>query len=386
MTIDSSCNTLELAIKYYNEYGCRARELHEQGRKVIGYLCAFTPVEVITAAGFIPFRIKGDVNEPITRADTQMETIICPLVRSAYDVTLKGRYDFLDGLIIPHACDSISRTYDIWKYSLDIPYSHLVNLPHSIDDSSLDFYKSELNTFRKSLGNYAGKEITDADLTKAVELHNRVRLLIKELYELRKSDPPLLTGSEMTKILVAVIGIPPEESIELLPGVIEEIKNRQDLPAKQQHRIMVVGAEVDDTALIDVIEDSGASVVIDDLCPGTREYFPMAEVTSDPIDGIAERYLRGIKCGRTYREVKGTYDESLDDRFGHITHAIEEYGVDGVILYIYMYCDPYGFEVPAMKDYIESKGTPVLYIEDEYSQSTIGRLRTRVQAFLEMIG
>ncbi|HEY93802.1 MAG TPA: 2-hydroxyacyl-CoA dehydratase, partial [Dehalococcoidia bacterium] len=167
-------NYLKQVDKYYNDYGYRARELHEQGRKVIGYLCAFTPVEIITAAGFIPFRIKGDVNEPITRADTQMETIICPVVRSAYDVTLKGRYDFLDGLVIPHACDSISRTYDIWKYSLDVPYSHLVNLPHSIDDSSLGFYKHELNTFRKSIGNYAGKAVTEEDLAQAVELHNRI--------------------------------------------------------------------------------------------------------------------------------------------------------------------------------------------------------------------
>jgi len=377
---------LESVEKYYNNYGCRVRELHEQGRKIIGYMCAFTPVEIITAAGLIPFRIKGDVNEPITRADTQMETIICPLVRSAFDITLKGRYDFLDGLVIPHACDSMSRTYDIWKYSLDVPYSHLVNLPHSIDDSSLEFYKSELNTFRKSLGNYAGKEITDKDLVQAVELHNDVRTLVKELYELRKSDPPTLTGSEMTKILVAVMGIPPEESAELLSGVLKEIDDRESTQVKKPHRIMVVGAEVDDTAFIDVIEDSGASVVFDDLCPGAREYFPMVEVTADPVDGIAERYLRGIKCGRTYREVKGTYEDSLDDRFGHIASAISEYGVDGVILYIYMYCDPYGFEVPAMKDYIESKGTPVLYIEDEYSKSTISRLRTRVQAFLETIG
>jgi benzoyl-CoA reductase/2-hydroxyglutaryl-CoA dehydratase subunit BcrC/BadD/HgdB len=315
-----------------------------------------------------------------------METIICPVVRSAFDVSLKGRYDFLDGLVIPHACDSINRTYDIWKYSLDIPYSHLVNLPHSIDDSSLEFYKNELNTFRKSLANFAGKETTDADLARAVELHNKVRMLIKELYELRKSDPPLLTGSEMTKILVAISGIPPEESIELLPGVIEEIRNKEITPPKQLHRIMVVGAELDDTAFIDIIEDSSASVVVDDLCPGAREYFPMADDTADPIDGIAERYLRKIRCGRTYREVKGTYDESLDDRFGHIIRSVDEYRVDGVILYIYMYCDPYGFEVPAMKDYIESKGIPVLYIEDQYSQSTISRLRTRVQAFLEMIG
>ncbi len=382
---DKKNGSLALVEEYYRDYGCRARELKEQGRRVIGYLCSFTPVEIITAAGLIPFRTKGDVNEPITRADTQMETIICPLVRSAYDVMLKGRYDFLDGLIIPHACDSINRTYDIWKFSLDVPYSHLVNLPHSIDDSSLEFYKNELNTFSKSLGKYAGKEITDTDLARAVELHNEVREKVKELYELRKPDPPLLTGSELMKILVAVMGIPPEEGIELLKGVIDEINNREDKPVKQPSRIMVIGAEVNDTALIDIIEESGASVVVDDLCPGTREYFPIAEATADPMDGIAERYLRKIKCARTYREVKGTYEDSLDDRFGHIARYISEYNVNGVILYIYKYCDPYGFEVPAMKGYIESKGTPVLYIEDEYSMSTVVRLRTRVQAFLEMI-
>jgi benzoyl-CoA reductase subunit C len=381
----SKTSGLALVEKYYGDYGCRARELKKQGRKIIGYLCAFTPVEIITAAGFIPFRIKGDVHEPITRADSQMETIICPVVRSCYDVALKGRYDFLEGLIIPHACDSINRTYDIWKYSLKIPYSHLVNLPHSIDDSSLEFYKNELDTFRISLGKYAGKVITDKDLAGAVEIHNKVRGLVRELYELRKSDPPLLTGSEMTKILVAVIGIPPEEAAALLSRVLGEIKHRKVTIEKQPARIMVVGAEVDDAALIDIIEDSGANMVVDDLCPGAREYLPLAEVTPNPLDGLAERYLRRIKCGRTYREVKGSYEDSLEDRFGHIGKAIKDFAVNGVILYIYKYCDPYGFEVPVMKSYIESLGIPVLYIEDEYSMSTIGRLRTRIQAFLEMI-
>ena len=148
---------------------------------------------------------------------------------------------------------------------------------------------------------------------------------------------------------------------------------------------MVVGAQVYDVAFIKLIEDSGASVVADDLCPGAREYWPLVEITDDPIDGMADRYLRKIKCARTYRELQGNYQESLEDRFGHIGRAIKDYKVDGVVLYIYKYCDPFGFEVPAMKSYIESLSTPVLYLEDEYSMSTIARLRTRIQAFLEMI-
>jgi len=372
--------------KYYQDYGGRARELKQQGKKIIGYLCAYVPLEMITAAGFIPFRIKGSVHEPITKADTQMETIACPLVRSCFDMALKGSYDFLDGLVIPHACDSICRTYDIWKYTLGLPYSHLVDVPHSTDDSSLEFFKAVLGTFRQSLGRFAGKELSNEELAQATQVHNQNRAKVRELYELRKTEPPLISGVEVNKALVAAMSIPVEESSELLSSVIDEVKARASVLPSKSTRMMVVGAQVDDMAFIDLIENSGASVVADDLCPGAREYGADVEPSQNPIDGIAERYLRKINCPRTYREKTGTYEEYLEKRFGHIGHAIEDFKVDGVILYVYKYCDPFGFEVPAMKSYIESKGAPVLYLEDEYSMSTIGRLRTRIQAFLEMIG
>jgi len=373
------------ADRYYQDYGLRARELKKQGQKVIGYLCAFVPAELITAAGMVPFRIKGDVNEPITKADTEMETIVCPLVRSCFDMALKGNYEFLDGIVVPHACDSICRTYDVWKYTLDLPYAHFINMPHGTGDASLDFYRDILNTFRTSLAKFAGKEISDQALAGAIKLHNQNRAKVKELYELRKASPPLISGEELTKVLIAAMSLPVEESIKMLGEVVAEVKGRGGVSARKPARIMVIGAQVDDIAFIKLIEDSGAWVVADDLCPGAREFMAQVDVTTDPVAGLAERYLRKIKCGRTYREMEGNYEEYLEDRFGHMGRMIDDFGVDGVVLYIYKYCDPYGFEVPQIKSYIEAKGTPVLYLEDEYSMSTIGRLRTRVQAFLEML-
>jgi benzoyl-CoA reductase subunit C len=368
------------------DYCSRARELNAQGKKIIGYLCALTPTEIITAAGFVPFRIKGDVNEPISKADTQMETIVCPLVRSCYDMALKGNYNFLSGIVIPHACDSICRTYDTWKNTLNLPYSHMINMPHNTDDSSLVFYKELLNTFRKSIGEFAGKSISDNDLSMTVTVHNNYRASIRKLSELRKTQPPSISGTEITQILVASMAMPVEEATGVINRIVTEIEKRNNSSTKKTARIMVVGAQIDDYAFIKLIEDSGGSVVIDDLCPGTREHWANVAVTADPMDGIAERYLRKVKCGRTYREQKGSYKEYLEDRFGHIAQFIKDFKVDGVILYTYKYCDPYGFEIPALKSYIKSLNTPVLYLEDEYSMATIGRLRTRIQAFLEMLG
>jgi bzd-type benzoyl-CoA reductase N subunit len=375
---------LSLAEKYYQDYGSRARELKGEGKRVMGYLCAYVPVEILTAAGFIPLRIRGDVNEPITKADAEMETIVCPLVRSCFDMTLKGRYGFIDGIVIPHACDSICRTYNIWQYTLNFPYSHFINMPHGTDDSSLEFYKAELETFRKSLSKFIGEEISAQSLKQAVELYNQNRARVRELYQLRKSDPPQISGVELARVLVAAVSLPVAEATELIGSVIGEVRQRKAAVPKSA-RVMVVGAQVDNVAFIDLVEGSGAWVVADDLCPGARESLADVAITTDPIAGIAERYLRKIYCGRSFRERKGSYQDYLEERFGHIARAIRDYRVEGVILYIYKYCDPFGFEVPQIKSYIESMGTPVLYLEDEYSMSSIGRLRTRIQAFLEML-
>lgn len=373
------------AEKYYTQYGLRAKELKAQGRKSIGYLSALGPVEVITAAGLIPVRLKGDVSEAITKADAHMETIVCPFVRNVFDAVLKGKYGYLDGIVIPHLCDSTSRTYDTWSYNVDFPYSHFLNVPHVTDNPSVEFFKAILRVFLKSLEKLTGKTVTDEALALAVKAHNENRARMRELYSLRKGSSPLLSGAEMTKVLVAAMSLPVEESTALIESVIKEVRAKAASPDGKRARIMLVGDQIDDVVVTDIIEKAGAWLVMDDTSIGSKMYWGDVDVTPDPMQGIAERYLRKLPLATTYVDPQKSYEESLEARFGHIRRYAEEFKVDGVILFIYKYCDPYGFEVPAMKSFIESSGTPVLYLEDEYSASTVARLRTRIEAFLEII-
>jgi bzd-type benzoyl-CoA reductase N subunit len=390
MEIDQmSGNThgMEKVERYYEDYGARARELKDQGQRVMIYLCSFVPVEMLTAAGFIPLRIRGSVHEPITKGDTQLETIACPFMRSCFDLSLKGNYDFADGVIIPHACDSITRTYSVWRYSLGLPYSHFINLPHTARGPSMQFFRNELETFRKSLGRFAGKEITDEALGEAIDAHNTNRDKARALYELRKSNPPLVSGSEILKILTVGMSLPVREANELFDEVLQELEQRTASPVGTAPRVLVEGACVDNIDFIKLIEDSGAAVVTDSLCIGTRDYWPYAETGIDPLASLAHRYLDKINCPRTYREKRGSsYEDDLEARFGDVGSLIKEFSVDGVIMYLYKYCDPFGFEAPARKAYLDLLNVPSLYLEDEYSIGTIGRMRTRIQAFLEMMG
>ena len=148
---------------------------------------------------------------------------------------------------------------------------------------------------------------------------------------------------------------------------------------------MLIGDQIDDVAMMEAIEGTGARLVMDDLSVGSKMYWNDVDVTPDPVQGIAERYLRKLKIPTTFVGTGDTYQQNLEERFGHMKRYIEEFKVDGAILFIYKYCDPYGFDVAPMKSFIESSGTPVLYIEDEYSTSSLARVKTRIEAFLEMI-
>jgi len=362
----------------------RAKELRKEGRKVVGYLCAFPPRELITAAGLVPYRIMGTL-EPVTEADAYVETLMCPYVRSCFDLGLKGRYDFVDGMIWPHSCDNVHKSCDIWKYYMHHSYFHFLDVPHMTDPSSFEFFIKELDVLRESLEEFSGIKITDESLHDAINLLNENRALLRQLSRLRKQDPPLITGTEMTQVMVAVLSTPVGESNEMLRSIIKEVSTRKDTPQKEAGRLLLYGCEIDDIAFIDLVEECGANVVIDDLCIGTREYWKDVAVSGDPWNNLADRYLGQLTCPRTFRRSPGTHQQDLDNRFGYLREFAKEFNVNGAILYVIRFCDTFEYDTPEVRDYLEDAGIAVLHLEDDYSLSSIQGFRTRIQAFLEMI-
>jgi len=369
----------------YENRGQRVKELKSEGRKIIGYICCYPPAELITAAGCVPFRITGNL-EPVTAADAYLETLMCPYVRNCFDMALKKKFDFLDGMIWPHTCDNIHKTYDIWKHNVPLPFFTFLDVPHMTDPSSIEFFSKEIALLKKGLEEFTGTPITAEGLKRAIAAHNENRVLLRRLSALRKQDPPLVSGTEMTQIITAVMVLPVDEANALLNGIIAEVRARKEGPRPKPARLLVYGSEIDDVTFIKLVEDSGAHVVIDDLCFGTRFYWDDVALDGDPLKDLAERYLGKIMCPRTYRRWPGTRQEDLDNRFGYIRSFAKDFDVKGAILYVIRYCDTFEFDVPDVRDYLQDAGIPCLVLEDDYSLTSIGGLKTRIEAFLEMIG
>jgi benzoyl-CoA reductase subunit C len=379
-------NSMAKVDEVFRDRSRRAKELKHEGKKVLGYLCTFAPVEFITAAGLIPYRMAGNMRQPVELADHHLETIACSFTRSVLDLALAGEYSFLDGFVIPHSCDNIVKLYGIWAQTVKHEYGHFLNVPHTTSKASLEFFEAELDSFRNSLQRYTGREITAEDLRGAITLHDKQRALVRQLYEFRKMDPPMISGTEITKVIGAITCLPVNEGNDLLESLISEVGDRHYVDKQvNTPRLMIYGTGNDDVPFVEMVEQSGARVVIDDLCNGTRPNFFDVGTAANPIAAIAKSYLEKINCPRTFRQSPGTHHEDLENRFGYLYRFVQDFKVDGVIMYVIMYCDTHAFDAPDVVEYLKSKNVPVLHLEEEYQTSAMGRLKTRIQAFLETI-
>ncbi|MCJ7522654.1 MAG: 2-hydroxyacyl-CoA dehydratase family protein [Dehalococcoidia bacterium] len=332
----------------------------------------------MTDLDIVPYRIQGGAGKPLKQADQYLESIMCPYVRSCFDLAMSGEYDFLSGVVIPHTCDAMHRIYDIWKYNMKPLYSHCLTVPHMTHKASFEYFQQELEDLRHGLERFAGRPASEQDLLNAIELHNRSRSLLRELYALRKHDPPPVTGTEITRVLVAGMTIPVGEFNALLEDVISEVRERKE-GSDRKPRLLISGSEVDDVSLVSLVEDCGASVVMDDVCTGSRAFWKDVIPTNGALNGLAERYLGGITCPCTYREGRAP------ERFSYLGDFIRDWDVKGVLLYTIRFCDTYQLDAPEIKEYIGSLGLPVLYLEDDYIMPPLAQWRTRIEAFLETI-
>jgi len=371
-------NGLAKAKELYLNRGQRARELHAQGRTVLGFLCLFAPPEIVAAAEILPYRLTGDQKEPPTAAHRYVEPFGCPYVRNLFDQDLKNKNDFIDGIIMSHSCDMVQRCYGIWTYHKKHTFQYFVNVPHTTEAYSREFYKGELRLFREKMEEISHVRITDQKLRELIGLYNQNRALLRTLYDLRKEEPPLISGTEVLEIMVAGMGLPVVEFNFMLEDVIAEIQSRKDKPIKKDARILFYGCVSDDLSFVKLVEECGANVVTDDTCIGTRSFLHDVPDSADPIDGLVSAYFDTFMCPRTSHG-------NNTSRFQYMLDLTQEFKVNGVIMYLYSFCDPHKFDVPDIQRLLQQQGIPFLVIDDDYTLSNMAGIRTRVQAFTEMV-
>jgi benzoyl-CoA reductase/2-hydroxyglutaryl-CoA dehydratase subunit BcrC/BadD/HgdB len=380
---------LNKAREIYLDSSRRAKELKAAGKKIIGYPCVYVPQEMLTALDLVPYRTCADMKEPVTEADRALPHSFCPVMRNCLDCALKGKNDFLDGMVAIHSCDPQEKTARIWESYTHYPYFHFIDMPITVRPEALEYFKGQLNDFGKTLEAFTGKKLSADKLEAAIKSHNQQRSLVRELYELTKPSPPHVSGTEIVQIVKALTSLPVAEGNNLLTETIGEVKKRAARPEKKSARLLIWSSTLDDTDIMQVFE-AKANVVMNESCGGVRAYRGEVKLTADRLEGLADYYLNEITCARTFRqaalgETRKDYGRDLQSRFGYLKGAIRDWKINGVIMLLVRYCDPFAFEMPSLKDYLNSIGIPSIYIEYDYTVGALAPMRTRVEAFIETI-
>ncbi len=348
------------------------------GKPVVGYFCTYVPVEVLTAAGVLPLRLRGTGSDDSAAADVYLSGRTCTYVRHTLALALEGRYDFLDGQICLNTCDHVRRAHDVWRHKTSIPYHGFLSVPRNARESLYPYYREEVERLIAELGEHVGTKVDDAALEAAIGQHNRVRERLRRLDALRAGDRPVLRGSELLTLSVAALVLPPEAFLAETDVLLEALDEDPPAPRTGRARLLLAGGELDEPGLIEAIESQGAEVVADTLCAGGRSYdVPVPEGTDDPLDAICRRTFFQVSCARMIG--------NFPDRVEALMARCAERGVDGVVFQRLTFCDPWGGEVHNLRHRLKPLGMPMLVLEREYGRVPTGQVRTRVQAFLELI-
>jgi len=250
------------------------------------------------------------------------------------------------GSLEPNSCDNQNKIYDLWRHCTAIHKTYFINTPHSSTENAIKFFYEELERFKEWLTKEFDVEISEENLKDAIGIFNENRRLLKSVYELRKRSPPLVS------------------------------KSREDLPRKGV-RLLVSGSVMGNSELFRLIESVGGCVVADDLCTGSRYFWNLVSENGDSTMAIAERYLCKIPCPFMY---------SSEERFKHVREMVKLFDVEGVLIFCLKSCDVHSFDAPPLAEELrENEGLPVSCLEWEHSLSGIGQLKTRIEAFIEML-
>ena len=368
------------------DYIChKNRALKSIKKPIMGWVCTYTPIEIIIAAGFHPYRIIPTADPSL--ANSYLDSNFCPYVRSCLGEALDKKSEYADNLIIVNSCDAMRRLYDAWRHYVQGTFIYLLDLPRDDSVKDIQYYQDNLQSLIDELEEKFKIKISEDSLYQAISVCNKTRELLAELSDLYINEQVSLSAVEFLQIVKGSMLFSQKEYNVLLEKFIKDVKKGDNILSnssgiRNKSKILITGTIMDDLSIAEVIENYGGKIVFVDMCTGNR-YFQnqippktSKKINNNPLKLLAEYYLSKTPCPRMM---------NLEKRWEYLLKIIKDNQVKGVIFYNLKFCDTSFFELPIIRERLQKYGIPSLCLEGEFASGTSGRIKTRIQAFLEVL-
>lgn len=345
---------------------------------MIGFTCAYTPLALIDAAGFSPYRILplGDCPD---QAGHLLHDNLCPTIKRILDRALSKDLPDLSGIVFVNSCDAMRRLADAWTHIRPDEPILVLDLPATTDDRAVSFFSEEIQRMYHTLYQWQGKPAGERDILKSIELYNELSGGLKQLADLFHSGKRAGGTAEIQKIYNAA-------ATSSFDVTRKRLKKMLDAPAEEaapDNRVPVYlfGNVMADPDVFSMIESCGAKIANDDFCTGSRMFMPiLLKDGTDLFQGIARSILKRPPCARTFDP--GNPGKIAED----VLLNANACSARGVIGHTIKFCDPYLERMPFVRDLLKENDIPFLLLEGDCTLRSMGQHRTRIEAFIEMLG
>ncbi len=369
-------------------HGIRPSELialQKAGRKVFGTFCVFVPDEIIVAADGVVTGLCGGSQFWVPAGETVLPKNTCPLIKASVGARLGRTCPFFriaDMYVGETTCDGKKKAYEI--LAEDVPV-HVMDLPQMKRDIDIQKWAGEIAAFKDVVEKFTGNEVTAESLGDAIKLINEKRRALARVYEARKSANIPISGKDALLMMQIAFFDDPKRCAEMANKLADELEQRVadgvSVFPEGTKRIMITGTPmaIPNWKLHHLIETSGAAVVCEECCTGTRYFEDLVDESQTTLEGqieaLAERYMKN-NCA-CFTPNPGRIDDIL--------RLAKEYNVDGIIDANLMFCTLYDTEGRSVERACAEAGIPVLGLETDYTDNDAEQLRTRIGAFIEML-
>jgi benzoyl-CoA reductase/2-hydroxyglutaryl-CoA dehydratase subunit BcrC/BadD/HgdB len=370
-------------------HGLRIKELLDEkaaGRKVIGSFCVFVPEEIVRAADATLIGLCTGADFATEEVDKLLPRNTCSLIKSAFGFKLGKVCPYIESanmIVGENTCDGKKKSYEILKNL--VPNLYVMDLPQMKSDEGKALLKAEYLRFKEAVEKLTGISIDATRLKKGIDIVNNKRKAIHRLSDLRKADPSPISGLDALLANQVFFYDNPVRFTESVNKICDELEKRiekkEGVFPKGTPRILLSGCPmaVPNWKLPWIIETSGAVIVGEESCVGERGARNLTDDSGNTVDELMEAIIN------RYFKVDCAIFTPNPDRLDHIVEMVEKYQANGVIHYGLQFCQPYLMESMPVEKALEEKNIPTLRIDTDYSMEDVGQLKTRVEAFVELL-
>lgn len=327
---------------------------YPNGRKRIGYICPYIPVEILASTGLQPYCLLHGDYHLMQQGTAYARIDACPMVR-ANIAHIMQKADQYAALVGSTGCDMSRRLFDLVAEEMDIPI-FLIHMPRT---DNYQIYSDEIDWLIQKLSRLVNTSINNM-IIKQIEIWQHIRAEFRALDQKRATKPSAITTTDFHRIACSYYQGTPSVTLQ-------SITDTSNKP-----RVFMVGSELsyESNEFLSLLE-SELSIVGDNIC-GLSQFLNV-HIDDTSITGIKHAYYQQTPC--IYRRP--------NFRFYHdIANQLVDRDCGGMIGFTLDYCDAYEFEIKKME---QTFNLPVLRIRSDYAGEKVHQLSTRIAAFREML-